>query len=105
MKPVLERMTLSELSRLVYRDHLDVKHSSRKRLSSEVTVKMNTIQRNIQACAPQDLSILGPEQERVKVDPLSKLLVKYLLEAHVIVTSQFLDKITLVEFQWCLFNV
>lgn len=76
----LESMTVGDLARLVYRDHITVKHASRTRLHQEVDEKMKDIDNACQQkLTPEDLSVLGPGQR--KVDPLSKLLVEYLLEA------------------------
>ena len=75
----LESMSVGDLARLVYRDHITVKHASRKRLHEEVDEKMKDLDAFQQKLNPEYLSVLGPGER--KVDPLSKLLVEYLLEA------------------------
>jgi hypothetical protein len=75
VKPYLERMTISDLARLVYRDHITVKHSAKKRLAQEVCDKTPAEQGG-----PQ-LSILGSDPCCEQVDALSKMLIQYLLEA------------------------
>ncbi len=75
----LESMSVGDLARLVYRDHITVKHASRKRLHEEVDEKMKHLDACQQKLNPEYLSVLGPGER--KVDPLSKLLVEYLLEA------------------------
>lgn len=75
----LEAMTLGELSRLVYRDNVQVKHSARKRLHEEVQSKTRKLEHSLPQYGLNKLSILGPRHD-LKVDPMSKLLVQYLLE-------------------------
>ena len=79
VQPCLEAMTLGELSRLVYRDSVQVKHSGRKRLQEELQSQTTKLEHSLPQYGLDALSILGPGHD-LKVDPMSKLLVQYLLE-------------------------
>lgn len=70
-------MHSGDLSRVVYRDHITLKHSPRKRLQEELHVKTNRLDQHVPSNG--NLCILGPGAE--KNDPLSKMLIQYLLEA------------------------
>ena len=80
VRPVLENMTFGELARLIYRDHVTVKHSSRKRLAEEVDRKLSLVGDN-PAQQNKPLSILGSGAGLQQVDAMSKMLIQYLLEA------------------------
>lgn len=73
----LESMHCGELSRIVYRDHITLKHSPRKRLQEELHDKTKRLDQHLPSNG--NLCILGPGAE--KNDPLSKMLIQYLLEA------------------------
>ena len=68
-----------ELARLLYRDHVILKHASRKRLADEVSSKMERAGQAVNQS--RQLSILGSAERFQRVDPMSKMLIKYLLEA------------------------
>ena len=72
----LSQMGPSQIVKLVYRDSLELKHSSKKRLHRE-------IQQQVQdhPGAKRDRkSILDVGSTEIE-DPMSKLLIKYLLQA------------------------
>ena len=79
VRPLLLAMKDCDMARLIYRDHVTVKHASRKRLSDEVTSKLERAGQAVDQ--RRQLSILGSAEKFQTVDPMSKMLIKYLLEA------------------------
>ena len=73
----LAAMKNAELSRLVYRDNITVKHSSRKRLAEELDLKMKMAKSELQKAGggPAILDEAAPDGED---DVMSKLLVDHL---------------------------
>lgn len=74
----------SDIARLIYRDHVAVKHSTRKRLSEEI--------QGLQVEQPVEDG--ADNRSNLAAEPLSKALKDYLLEAGFpLTTFRFGDKI------------
>ena len=70
----LSTLDVPELLKLVYRDHIVLKHAGRKRLASEMESKLKEIERP--QSSNQALASATDEAKRIHV--LSKALVRYL---------------------------
>ena len=70
----LETLPLNELMKVVYRDHIVMKHASRKRLATEMTETSKKIDNQLNAENPR-----SENPEQVTMDVLSKMLVRYLI--------------------------
>lgn len=69
------RITNSQMAKLVYRDNINLKHGSRKRLANELEVKM--------AAGDDAPALRDKKVKEVKTpNPLSKALTDYLLQVH-----------------------
>jgi hypothetical protein len=76
-------MSVAELTKLIYRDHIPMKHASRKRLSDEIS----TIE-NSRACErPLQRPALEEASADTGTDLLSQLLVKYLMQVSVFIKT------------------
>ena len=64
-------LEMSELSKLVYRDHVRLKHANRKRLAEEMQAKQTS----------EQLLLKDKPKDKVAKHPLSEMLAKYLLKA------------------------
>ena len=79
----LSGMSVAELTKLIYRDHIPMKHASRKRLSDEIS----TIE-NSRACErPLQRPALEEASADTGTDLLSQLLVKYLMQVSVFIKT------------------
>ena len=74
--PQLAHLTESDIAKLVYRDNIKLKHSSRKRLADEISAKEPAV------ASLRDRYRFTDDQDPQQDDhePLSKALVAYLLE-------------------------
>ncbi len=79
VRHLLDNMTIGDLAKLIYRDDITIKHASRKRLQDEIDQKTHTMDAKLPKHGPEHLSILGTDN--AKYDPLSKMLIQYMLEA------------------------
>ena len=70
----LSTLDVPELLKLVYRDHIVLKHAGRKRLASEMESKLKEIERP--QSSNQALALATDEAKRIHV--VSKALVRYL---------------------------
>lgn len=73
----LSTLQVTDLIKLVYRDHIQLKHGSRKRLAAEVsrnTKRLQDSQKN-----PNQREDEAVEDMESTVDPMSKMLVKYMM--------------------------
>ena len=86
--PYLKSLSDSDAAKLIYRDHINVKHASRKRLATEI--EANTKKRAIAWAGNEDGDdvaddAIADEDEKEEsgdtLECLTKVLVKYLLEA------------------------
>lgn len=83
--PLLSGMSVGELTKLVYRDHIPMKHASRKRLASEIQMLESNVQ-------PQQRQRRALEAGNAGKDLLSQLLVQYLMQASQLILSGYNDK-------------
>ena len=79
MEPFLEGMQLPEVAKLVYRDDIRLKHDGRQRLAKEIDDKLQSL--GVRSSAPQVKQPLLPARPDSGADPMSKMLVKYMMEA------------------------
>ena len=66
-----------ELARIIYRDHVQIKHGSRKRLATEVESKMRVAE---QTCSVDPDALLLVDKAADAPDLMSKMLIAYLRE-------------------------
>ena len=93
----VSQLGITDAAKLIYRDHIKMKHSSRKRLKTEVEGKMQLAPRAklaksaSQACIQNRQCSASEDEAASGADILSKLLVGYVMEA----------RHTLNLFFWC----
>lgn len=80
----LSELDIPQIAKLIYRDHVSMKHANRKRLASEMAEKSlhdeHELQQEQQASG-NHVGRLGDQQATETTENLmSKLLVKYLME-------------------------
>ena len=77
--PYIESLDMGDLAKIVYRDHVRIKHACRKRLAEEMEEKDNheqNVMKDVQKKSDY------PQEDSVKdrVDMVSHMLAKYLLQ-------------------------
>lgn len=70
-------MDSSRVIKLLYRDHLLMKHSSRKRLVTEIQTKMPPDQKKARISILDGDSSVGVDDKK---DPMTNIFVKYLMK-------------------------
>ena len=83
--PYVSQLGITDAAKLIYRDHIKMKHSSRKRLKTEVEGKMQLapkakLARSGQPCI-ENQQASDCDEASGGTDILSKLLTAYVLEA------------------------
>jgi hypothetical protein len=91
---IVSQLGITDAAKLVYRDHIKMKHSSRKRLKTEVEGKMQLPPRAklarsaSQPCIENQQHSASGDEAAKGTNILSKLLMAYVLEARVFMWSE-----------------
>lgn len=84
----IDTLPAHEILKLVYRDHIVLKHASRKRLASEMADTTKELEAHDCRDGGPVLAALGNHGETLSADILSKMLVRYLLLVLWLITNR-----------------